>query len=435
MNLQQILATWKDYASVKTWKKGLKVNSHNNKLSPKTEEAINICMPLFLEFKQKTPDEIIEEALNGKYVVRETLSDFCTWLQDEKGKTFNHAVHITHHVVRGIYSHNDINTQKIKIPTRDPSLVQTTDDNLPLYDIVEIEEEDGKKHKVKKIRRELIRKFFDLMPFRDKIQMMCIKDIGADSGDIQKWTLGLIRNQESQERIFIRLKRRKTGQYVCYFLSKETTQLIRRYEKQYRELADDSELIFVQSMIEFKAAFCREHGRQFIKGSDEINLTGLTTKNLSDACRVAAERLEKLLENEGSPIKILRRNQQSPLRPKRFRKVFSDACDDAGLPVDIKRLFMGKKDPANQSYEPKSRQDLELYYERIEPIITIYSDPDPIPTEELQKLKARLKASELEKEDLRKKQDQTQLDNQKQFARLEKMIDDKWKSSKKDPNY
>ena len=81
MNLEQILITWKDYATVKNWKKGLKVNSHNNRLSPKTDEAINNCMPLFLEFKQKTPDEIIEESLNGKYVVRETLSDFCTWDQ------------------------------------------------------------------------------------------------------------------------------------------------------------------------------------------------------------------------------------------------------------------------------------------------------------------------------------------------------------------
>ena len=404
LNLIQILSTWNDYATVKNWKKGLKVNSHNNKLSPKTDEAITHCMPLFLEFKQKTPDEIIEEALNGKYVVRESLSDFCTWLQDVKGKKFNHAVHATHHVIRGFYSHNDVNTQKIKIPVRDPSYVQTTDDNLPLYDIVEVEV-NGNKEKIKKIRRDLIKKFFDQFSFRDRVMMMCIKDTGADSGDVMKWTLQSMRYQENQDRIFIRLKRRKTGQYVCYFLSKETSKLIRRYEKQLRESADDTDLIFVQSMKEFKTVFCRDHGRQFIRDSDELNLTGLDTKNLSDACRTATTKLEKILSNEDNPTNILRKNQQSPLRPKRFRKVFSDACDDAGIPVDIKRLFMSKKDSANQSYEPKSRQDLELYYEKIEPIITIYSDPDLIPSEELQKLRMQIEIEKQEKESMRKETD------------------------------
>ena len=73
MNLKQILTTWQDYAAIKNWKKGLKINSHNNKLSLKTWNGIQQYMPLFLEFKHKTPDEIIEEVLNGKYVVRETL--------------------------------------------------------------------------------------------------------------------------------------------------------------------------------------------------------------------------------------------------------------------------------------------------------------------------------------------------------------------------
>jgi len=36
---------------------------------------------------------------------------------------------------------------------------------------------------------------------------------------------------------------------------------------------------------------------------------------------------------------------------------------------------MGKSDPANKVYEGKSRQDLELYYEKIETQLTIFSEP------------------------------------------------------------
>ena len=137
-NIVQILATWNDYATVKTWKKNLKINSTQGRLSAKTADDIKIYMPLYLEFKQKNPDEIIEEALAGKHVVKESLSDFFTWLEDEKGKKRNHAIHASYEIIRGFYSHNSINTQKIRTPPKDPSQVQTTDDILPLFDIVDV---------------------------------------------------------------------------------------------------------------------------------------------------------------------------------------------------------------------------------------------------------------------------------------------------------
>jgi len=43
-------------------------------------------MPIYIEFTQKTPDAMIEEALAGKHVVKERLSDFCSWLYEEKKK-------------------------------------------------------------------------------------------------------------------------------------------------------------------------------------------------------------------------------------------------------------------------------------------------------------------------------------------------------------
>lgn len=422
MNIEQILVTWKDYATVKTWKKSVKIDSNEGRLSPATEEAMDGYMPLYIEFKQKTPDGIIEEALAGKYVVKESLSDFFNWLEDEKGFKRNHAIHAAYEIMRGFYSHNDINTQKIKAPTKDPSMVQTTDDYLPLFDIVEKEHEDGKIEKVKKIKRQLIADFLDFMPFRDKVAMMCVKDTGADDGDILKWTLGMIRYQEpGQERIFIRITRSKTRRWVCYFLSKETSILVRQYEKQYREFAADDEPIFVQTLSQFRVKFARDNGRSFMKDRDEMKFKAISPHTLSDSCRNAAKKLEKKYADEGKPVTILRSGSQSPLRPKRFRKVFSDACDYVGITVDIKRLFMGKKDDSNQPYGGKSRLDLEIYFERIEPIITIYSDPDPIPSAELQKLRSQLETERGETLRMKKEIDD-------KFAKYDKILASKMNS-------
>ena len=435
MNLVQILSTWQDYATVKIWKKSLKFDSNSGRLSPATESAMDMYMPLFIEFKQKNPDGIIEEALAGKHVVKESLSDFSNWLEDEKGKKRNHAIHASYEIIRGFYSHNDINTQKIRTPTKDPSEVQTTDDVLPLFDIVEVERENGQKEKVKKIRRAFLTKFLDLLPFTAKVIIMCVKDTGADDGDILKWTLGNIRNQEpGQERIFIRLLRKKTRRYVCYFLSKETSALVRTYEKQYRQFASDDEPLFVQTMNQFRTQFSLDHGRSFDKEKDQLNLGPTTTHALSESCRNAAAKLEKILSDEGTPVKILTPKKQSPLRPKRWRKVFSDSCDYVGITTDIKRLFMGKKDDSNQPYGGKSRQDLELYFERIEPVLTIYSDPDPIPTEEIQKLRAQIQIEIQEKENMKKDNIIKQHETDRRFDRLERLIDEKWESSKQDSN-
>ena len=145
LSVSQILGNWEEYATIKKWKNGLKYNSHRNRLSPKTEQAIKIWMPMYIEFTRKNPDQLVDEALNGKETVKARLSDFCTWLIEERGKKFNAAVHGSYHMIRGFYSHNDINTQKIRTPKVDPSEVQFTDDQVPLFDIVEVEQQDGSK--------------------------------------------------------------------------------------------------------------------------------------------------------------------------------------------------------------------------------------------------------------------------------------------------
>jgi len=332
-------------------------------------------MPLFIEYTQKTPDDLIEEALVGKRVVKERLSDFCNWLQDVKNKKFNSSVHGSYHIIRGFYSHNDINTQKIRTPKGDPSEVQFSDDNVPLFEIQEIEQE-GQKIKKKIIRREFLKNFFDCLIQRDKIIAMCIKDSGLDSGDVLGLTLDTIRNQNpNQERIFIRMTRNKTREIFATFLTKETSKFVKNYEKMYRKDTEDSEPLFAQSAKEFKIKFHQKHGRPFDRSIDEMKLSGVDPHSFSRNFRNATQKLEKLLSDKKETFRILQYGKQSPLRPKRFRKVFNDACDIAGIPTDIKRVFMGKSDPSNKTYEGKSRMDLEIFYEKLEPILTIYSEP------------------------------------------------------------
>ena len=317
MSLRQILSNWEDFATIKKWKKGLKFNSHKNRLSKKTEEAIKTWMPLFIEYTQKNPDDLIEESLAGKQVVKERLSDFCNWLQDERNKKLNAAVHGSYHIIRGFYSHNDINTQKIRTPRTDPSEVQFSDDRVPIFDIVEVSD-NGFMKKKKQLRREFLQKFFACLIKRDKIIAMCIKDSGLDSGDILELPLSIIRYQDpSQERIFIRITRNKTGETVSTFWSKETTKLVKEYERMHRKFARDDEPIFVQSTKEFKIEFHKKHKKQFDSSIDDFELSAVDSHGLSRNFRNATTKLEKELD-----LKILQREKQSPLRPKRFRKLF-----------------------------------------------------------------------------------------------------------------
>jgi len=320
--ISQLTTNWQERSSIKNWRNGLKYNSHRNRLSKKTEEATKTWMPLFIEYTQKTPNDLIEEALAGKHVVKERLSDFCNWLQDFKKKSFNSSIHGSYHIIRGFYSHNDINTQKIRTPKVDPSEVQFSDDNFPLFEIKEIEQ-NGQKIKKKIIRRELIKNFFDCLIQRDKIIAMCIKDSGLDSGDILELKLDTIRNQDSnQKRIFLRGTRNKTGEIFATFLTTETSKLVRNYEKMYRKDADNSEPLFVQSSKEFKIEFKKKNGRPFDRAIDEMKLSGVDSHSLSRNFRNATQKLEKMLSNENQTVRILQYTKQSPLRPKRFRKVF-----------------------------------------------------------------------------------------------------------------
>ena len=365
---------WTEYATVKKWKKGLGYNSHNQKLAPKTWEAVRNYMPLFLEFTQKNPDELIEEALAGKHVVKERLADFFNWLQDEKNKTFNTSLHGAFRIIRGFYSHNDINTQKIRTPKPEPSEIQFSDDIVPLWETKTIKRY-GMDETVDVLRSSFIREFLDCMTPRDRIIALCLKDSGLDTGDLMKIPLSMVRYQPiDSKRIFIRFTRNKTKEIVATFFSIETSKLVKQYITMNRKNASDDEPVFVENLKEFKLRFRKQNNRIFDETTDSIELHAVDPHHVSRSFRIATEKLEKKLVANNELNNILRRKKQSPLRPKRFRKLFSDACNEAGIKTDIKRIFMGKSDASNKVYDGKSRLTLEPYYEKIESKLWIYND-------------------------------------------------------------
>jgi len=85
------------------------------------------------------------------------------------------------------------------------------------------------------------------------------------------------------------------------------------------------------------------------------------------------------------------KGQQSPLRPKRLRHVFRSACNYAGIVDDMVRVFLGQSGMSSKIYLGKSKQELEFFYNLVEPKITVYEDENKIEPEQIVKLNERIK--------------------------------------------
>jgi len=68
------------------------------------------------------------------------------------------------------------------------------------------------------------------------------------------------------------------------------------------------------------------------------------------------------------------KGQQSPLRPKRLRHVFRSACNYAGIEDDMVRVFLGQSGMSSKIYLGKSKEELEFFYNLVEPKITVYDE-------------------------------------------------------------
>ena len=363
---------WEKYATSKKWKKSLAQNSDHMELTTGTYNGMKTWFPRFLKSTVDdehphgmTPDELIEEALGDPEAVKDRLFfafGFCKKFiqsQDENS-LHNNAVTGIYGNVRGFYSHNLPYKINVKTPSYRPRTVVTTDAITPLTK-VSINAE-GKK--IVDIDRDIFQEFLRVLPLRDKVVETGLISSGMDTGDICKVTVGMIRDQKDHDRIFFNNFRSKTYGILNTFWSKEATTFARQYITEERESAEDSEPLLVNSVKEQRKIFYTIHGRAWQPSDPLPAPTPLTPRNIARNFRTAARNIR-------IPLK---KGVQSPFRPKKQRKLFSDGCDKAGIGENKRKIFMGKGDNSNTVYTGQARHELEVYYELVEPYVTIQKD-------------------------------------------------------------
>jgi hypothetical protein len=350
---------WRDFATVKRWKSQLTLKSRSGSFPEKTWKNVETTMPRFLSVMQKTSDELIEEALSDNEFGEMHLSTYFSWLK-KQGVDHNSAIIRAYGIIRGFYKHNKITTQGWHTPRQIPKGVEQTDADLPLFLI------DSKTKKLD-LNRVVFRRFLKELSSRDEVIALCLISTGLDDGDLLKLTLGFVREQDpSHERIFISNFRLKTMESVKVFFSKEATKRLREYVKKERADGMDVDVIFTTSLSERKKQFKLKYKKEYHNlDYDLLNpATPLSNMTLANNFRKAAERMGVRLQ----------KTKQSPLRPKRLRKVFRDACQAGMIGDDMANVFMGKADRSKKVYLGKSREELEIYYEMLEPFVTVFSE-------------------------------------------------------------
>lgn len=379
---------WHDFKTSERWFDRLETNSDHDTLPESTRKGCDHWMPRYLVFTWMTPDELIEEALIDDEKAEARIKKFLAWAKTMKTKSgkpvAGNSAHIgAHGYVRGFYKHNKINTSFWKNPKVPPSQVKQTDAEHPVWLITK--KPDGTM--AAKLNRPLLQDFLSRLNHRDQIVWLASVDAGNDINFVLYTTVGFIRNSNStSERLFKSHSRDKNLVHLGTFFGKQSLPKMRRYEKTERKDADDAEPLFVTTMAERKRQFYNYYGRSYTPADVGMlpPASKLTNDKFSENCRNATIAMGITLE----------KGQQSPFRPKRARHIHNQACDFAKIPDAIKRIFEGRSPSVDGDY--KSREELEYFFEILEPFIQILTEPQ----EDIQDLKISQMehASKLKKE-------------------------------------
>jgi len=373
------------YNSIKAWKRDLARRSYSASLSDSTWKNSLYWIEKLIKSSDLSPDELIEEAISDSEKAEDRLYSCFAWGQ-KQGLDHSSLIIGVHGVLRGFYAHNKIDTRNWHSPKPLPRKVEQTDANHPLF-------RPNKVTKKLELNLNLIRGFLKQLNSRDEMIALCLLSTGLDIGDLTKINLEFVRSQSEHDRIYVSDFRNKNGEWIKTFFSKEATSFLRKYIKQERLDASDSDPVFITSKSERKKQFKLEHKREFKNDSLDCLPKGkkVDTRVVATNFRVAQQYFGIRLE----------RKKQAPLRPKRFRHIFRQACQLAGIGDDMTRVFMGQKSGSSKSYQPKSREELEVLYEGVEPFVTVYSDP--IASDLEKQLGQERQESKIEFENLTKK--------------------------------
>jgi len=206
ISVQETRITWRDFASIKTWKKRLRKKSSKKELSENTWSLVEHYFPGFLKLSQKTPDELIEEALVDPEIGEETVDEYFSFLKQIV--SHNSARTICYGTIQGFYSHNKVLTKDWTTPKPHPSQVKDTDDNFPVW--VFNEEEDDFD-----LNRTLLQDFFNRLNPTYRAVAYALIGTGQDIGIILKRNVGFVRNQDyKHSRLSLNDNRSKTSEII-----------------------------------------------------------------------------------------------------------------------------------------------------------------------------------------------------------------------------
>lgn len=356
---------WHSFATVKRWKKRLEMKNEEKEIPKKTLETMGTWFPPFLRFHNKTPDELIEEAIADDEKCQDRLDDF--WRYKKTLIDRNSCITGIYGTLRGFYRHNKVNVQNIIAPSFSVRQIKKTDSNYPLFKVIQLDK-GGKKIKKAVLNRELLREFYSHLSNTYQCFLLVQMSTGLDSSDILKLTVGDVRAQMDLDRIHFSGNRNKTSVEFSDFASKEATSRIKKIVKNERINAENDEFVFVISNETRKRNFTELHKRRWTRDDLLPPATKLSADNVSKAYRISQKAM-------GIPLE---KGKQGPLRPKRFRKVFRTACSHAGLDRDITKIFLGHSVGRDQSqtYEEDGIELMEYYYEMVEPKISLFYDEE-----------------------------------------------------------
>jgi len=339
----------------KIWQRKLKLQNKNKEIPKSSQHAMKFSLELFGKFTSLNPDQLIDEAQRNNDLAHERVADFYSNLR--KTMRDNSASARSYGWVRSFYSRNHINTSEWKAPAIGVNEVDEIDSQVPLF------VRDGNRLE---LHRKLIKEFLAKLSEKYEIVALCLLSSGLDVNDLLKLKIADIRRFDKDTRIFIQGIRNKTGQTYKTFFSKEATERLRNFLKTERNDAQDDESLFIPSTRELKSIFRQNHGRGFNPDKDILpKKKSIDSKEVNYQFREIARKIG---------IKNSRKYAQSAFRPKRFRKVFESACTCGGVPVPVQQTFMGHKGEMTKVYLGKSKEELEFYYELVEPHVTVYSD-------------------------------------------------------------
>ena len=322
----------RNYEAVKKWKTQLVLASRIRYKKPLSKSNWNTRLSILNEladFANKSPTELVTSAQRDLDNTQLMLLDFFDWLQGKefarikkrsKGAITHNSARSKLGVARGFFTHNGITFPKaFAMPRTIASKVSVRDDRDPVWtELIE-----GEKREL----NDQISTFMNNLGLRDRALAMCMLSTGVDTKDLLSLNMDFVLDSRGKtttiERLFWEGRRLKNGFPFKTFIGKEATIILKQYVEQERKKAGIDSPLFTQLTRDQDIG---QRGK--LKGGTYQKRA--TTQAIQEAFKFAANKMG-----------IVNGSGAHAFRPKRFRHVFSTACDIAGVPEIYKKLMMG----------------------------------------------------------------------------------------------